>query len=177
MARDTRERDYCAFTSQPPYGAALVRRRSDGRLAVGAVYQNERALLPVIEALKTELQKAKIDLSKIIALFEDSEKATELGYMAEEILPVGWTRSYKSMETSRQSLESAIATQGPATSKFQIDTLAPGAEFLAQAIDNRITGGVYDAVGLCVFQAKEDEGFTDDIKVISNLNSRRDDDE
>ena len=114
-------------------------------------------------------------MSKIIALFEDSEQATELAYMAEEILPVGWTRSYKSMETSRQSLESAIATQGPATSKFQIDTLAPGAEFLAQAIDNRITGGVYDAVALCVFQAKEDEGFTDDIKVISNLNSRHDD--
>ena len=87
MARDTREKDYCSFTSQPPYGAALLRRRPDGRMAVGAVYQNEQALLPVIEALKLELQKAKIDLSKIIALFEDSEQATELAYMAEEILP------------------------------------------------------------------------------------------
>ena len=179
MARDTRELDYCAFTSQAPYGAALVRRRPDGRIAVGAVYQNERALRPVIEALKTQLQKAKIDLGKIIALFEDSEQATELADMAEELLPVGWTRLYKSIDTARQSLESAISTQGPATSKFQIDNLAPGAEFLAQAIDNRITGGVYDAVSLCVYQAKEDEEsfFNDDVKVIGADGSLRRDDE
>ena len=59
MARDTREKDYCSFTSQPPYGAALLRRRPDGRLAVGAVYQNEQALLPVIEALKLRASKGE----------------------------------------------------------------------------------------------------------------------
>ena len=118
MAMDTRERDYCAFTSQPPYGAALVRRRFDGRVAVGAVFQNERALRPVLEALKRQLQKAQIGFGKIIALFEDSEQASELADMAEELLPIGWTRLYKSMETARQALESAISTQGPATSKF-----------------------------------------------------------
>ena len=177
MAMDTRENDYCAFTSEPPYGAALVRRRSDGRIAVGAVYQNERALRPIIEALKAQLQKAHIDFGKIIALFEDSEQATELADMAEELLPVGWARLYRSMETARQSLESAIATQGPHSSKFQIDALAPGAENLAQAIDNRITGGVYDAVAICVARAKEDEQsfFNDDIKVLGSDDSRRDD--
>jgi hypothetical protein len=35
-------------------------------------------------------------------------------------------------------------------------------------LDAKIEFGLYDAVALCVFQAKEDEGFTDNIKVISN---------
>jgi hypothetical protein len=33
MAMDTREREYVSFTSEAPYGVALVRRKFDGRVA------------------------------------------------------------------------------------------------------------------------------------------------
>jgi hypothetical protein len=171
---DTRECDYVAFTSAAPYGAALVRRRFDGRVAVGAVFQNKRALKPVIEALKHQLKKAHVDLSKVVGVFEDHERATELAVMAEDLIAIGWGRCYKTLEAARQSLESFVSTQGPATSKFQIDKNAPGAEFLAQAIDNRVTGGVYDAVALCCLQIEEDfepAGGGDDIKVITDFSA------
>jgi hypothetical protein len=74
-----------------------------------------------------------------------------------------------------QSLESVISTQGPATSKFQIDKNGAGAEFLAQVIDNRITGGVYDAVALCCLEIEDDFPRTssDSIKVLSPLDEMK----
>jgi hypothetical protein len=52
---------------------------------------------------------------------------------------------------------------------LQIDEASPGAGKLAQALDAKVEGGMYDALALCVYQAKEDDDFrTDDIKVISN---------
>jgi hypothetical protein len=173
---DTRERDYIAFTSQPPYGVALVRRRFDGRIAVGAVCENPRALRPILESLKTQLAKARIDLGKVIGVFNDDETSTDLALMAEDIIPIGWTRIFKTLETARQSLESAVSTQGPASSKFQIDKDGPGAEFLAAQIDNRTTGGVYDAVALCCLQIEEDfpvGARSGEIKVLSSLDDLR----
>jgi hypothetical protein len=47
--------------------------------------------------------------------------------------------------------------------------LCPGARELAQALDAKVEGGYYDALALCVYQAKEDDDFRgDDIKVISS---------
>lgn len=171
---DSKEQDYIAFTSQAPYGVALVRRRFDGRVAVGAVYQNERALRPILEELKAQLQKANLNFNKIVGLFDDSETATELADLAEDIISIGWQRSYKTLDAARQALESVISIQGPATSKFQIDKDGPGAEFLAQLIDNRVTGGAYDATALCCLQIEEDfpsesQGRSDDIKAIWNM--------
>jgi hypothetical protein len=37
------------------------------------------------------------------------------------------------------------------------------------ALDAHVEGGMYDALSLCVYQAKEDDDFrSDDIKVITN---------
>ena len=56
-----------------------------------------------------------------------------------------------------------------ATAKLQIDEASPGARELAQALDAKIEGSYYDALGLCVYQAKEDDDFrSDDVKVITN---------
>ena len=75
---------------------------------------------------------------------------------------------YQPMERLRQDLETIIRVEA-VTAKLQIDKESPGAHQLAQVLDARNEGGMYDALGLCVFQAKEDEQFSsDDIKVISN---------
>ena len=40
---------------------------------------------------------------------------------------------------------------------------------LAQALDAKVEGGMYDALALCVYQTKEDDDFrSDDVKVITN---------
>jgi hypothetical protein len=169
----SRDTDYISFTSQPPYGVALVRRKFDGRVVVGAAFQHERSLRTIMESLKAELRRAHIDLNKVIGVFNDDETATALAVVAEDMLPIGWQRIYRTLEAARQSLESIVSTQGPATSKFQIDRAAPSAELLAQVIDNRITGGIYDAVALCTLQIQDDfpAGRTagDSIKVLSPL--------
>ena len=151
-----REQFYAAFSAKAPYGAVLVRRRVDGRVAVGAAFQNERAFKPVIDQLKDVLKKESLNQREIVGLFEDSEEAAALSEMAENAIPVGWGRVYKPTEAGRQALESLIATQGPATSKFQIDNKAPGRDLLAQAIDNKTLGGVYDALALCCGQIEDD---------------------
>ena len=66
---------------------------------------------------------------------------------------------YYGAEVMRQSLESVLRLEGPTTAKLQIDENCPGARELAAALDNKIEGGYYDALALCVFQAKEDEGL------------------
>jgi len=126
------------------------------RVVVGAAFQNERAFKPVIDQLKEILKKENIPARDIFGLFEDSEEAAALSEMAENAIPCGWTRIYKPMEVARQALESLVPTQGPATSKFQIDTKAPGAELLAQAIDSKTIGGIYDALALCCAQIEDD---------------------
>jgi hypothetical protein len=59
---------------------------------------------------------------------------------------------YAPIGVARQALASLLVVQGPATSRFEIDKKAPGAEFLAQKLDAKQFTGVVDAVALCCFQ-------------------------
>jgi len=73
------------------------------------------------------------------------------------------------MDVIRQSLEDVLRIEGPATAKLQIDETSSGARELAQALDGKMEGGMYDALALCVYQAKEDDEFdSDDIKILCN---------
>ena len=54
-------------------------------------------------------------------------------------------------------MEAILRLEGPATAKLQIDENGPGARQLAQALDAKVEGGMYDALALCLWQVKEDE--------------------
>ena len=97
-------------------------------------------------------------------MIEDSEAGRASADLAERTIPLGWTYVYQPMEVVRQSLE-AVRIEGPATAKLQIDESCSDARELAQALDARMEASYYDALGLCVYQVKEDNDFsTDDIK-------------
>jgi hypothetical protein len=63
-----------------------------------------------------------------------------------------------------------LRIQGPATAKLVIDEQAPGARLLAQALDAKVEGGMYDALAMAVYQANGDGDFRtdDDIKVLTS---------
>ena len=47
--------------------------------------------------------------------------------------------------------------------------MAKGFDELAQALDAKVEGGYYDALALCVYQAREDDDFrSDDIRVLTS---------
>jgi hypothetical protein len=69
------------------------------------------------------------------------------------VIPIAWSPVY-AIE-ARQSLASILSTQGPATSRFQIDANAPGAKILAQRIDPKQFGGMLDAVSLCCLMIEQ----------------------
>jgi hypothetical protein len=87
------------------------------------------------------------------------EAGRALAELAERTIPLGWTVVYQPMDVIGQSLEAVLRIEGPATAKLQIDEASPGARELAQALDAKIEGGMYDALALCVYQAKEDVIF------------------
>jgi len=52
---------------------------------------------------------------------------------------------------------------------LQIDEASPGARKLAQALNAKIEGSIYDALALRVYQAKEDDYFrSDEVRVVTN---------
>jgi hypothetical protein len=153
---------YVGLTTRAPFAAVLMRRHFTGAMVVGGAWQNERSTQPVLDELRDRL-KAEfggnwLD-SDITALIEDSESGRGLAELAENAVPLGWSFLYYGAEVMRQSLESVLRLEGPTTAKLQIDENCPGARELAAALDNKIEGGYYDALALCVFQAKEDEGL------------------
>ena len=82
---------------------------------------------------------------------------------------IKWTYLSQPIEMLRQSLEAMLRIEGPATAKLQIDEASPSARELAQVLDAKVEGGIYDALSMCVYQAKEDDDFrSGDIKVITN---------
>jgi hypothetical protein len=170
---NTREGFYCGLTTRPPFSAVLARRHFTGAVIVGGAWQSERSLQPVLTELKArlvkEFGKGYFDRG-IVALFEDSDHARSLAEVAENAVPLGWMCVYQPMETCRQALETLLAVQGPATAKLQIDENGPGARELAQALDGKVEGGLYDALALCAAQIEEDfQGGLTEIKVTSNL--------
>ena len=164
---------YCSVTTREPFAAVLVRRHFTKAVIVGGAWQSERSFQAVLDDLKARLKKEFGQDWRgggVLALIEDSETGRALADFAERILPLGWTNVYQPMEALRQDLETIIRIEGPVTAKLQIDENSPGAHQLAQVLDAKIEGGMYDALALCVYQAKEDEEFsTDYIKVISNM--------
>src|SRR5262249_40273163 len=106
----------------------------------------------------------------IVALLEDSEAGLAMADLAENAIPLGWSTCYRPVKVTRQALESMLRVQGPATAKLQIDEASPGARELAQALDGKVEGGYYDALSLCVYQAKEDDDFrsSDDVTIVMN---------
>lgn len=87
---------------------------------------------------------------------EDAEDADALEQLAHKMIPVAWQAMYAPAAVARQSLATLLTTQGPATSKFQIDAKAPGGETLAQKIDAKDFSGMVDAVALCCLRIEED---------------------
>ena len=165
-------KEYVAITTRPPFAAVLVRRHFTGAIIVGGAWQNERSLQAVLDQLKARLKKEFAQnwlKAGIVALIEDSEAGRALAELAERTIPIGWTNAFQPMEALRQDLETTLRIEGPATAKLQIDENGPGARELAQALDGKVEGGRYDALALCVYQAREDElGGTQEIKVMSN---------
>jgi hypothetical protein len=146
---------------------------------VGGAWQNERSIQAVLEDLKARLKKEfGQDWLKagVVGLIEDSEAGRALADLAEDTIPIGWMNVYQPMERLRQDLETIIRVEA-VTAKLQIDQESPGAHQLAQVLDAKSEGGMYDALSLVIHEAKENENFTDDIKVLANYEPprRRDD--
>jgi hypothetical protein len=161
---------YCSVTTRTPFAAVLVRRHFTGTLIVGGSWQSERSFQAVLDELKARLKKEFGQYwlkAGIVALIEDSEAGRALAELAENTIPLGWTNVYQPMEALRQDLETVIRVQA-VTAKLQIDEDSPGAHQLAQVLDARIEGGMYDALALSIHEAKENENFTDDIKIIGS---------
>ena len=151
---------YIGLTTRAPFAAVLVRCHFTGAIVVGGAWQNQRAIQPVLDELKARLQKEfgqTLSSAGITALIEDSEAGPAMAEHAEQTIPLNWNLLFYPMEAVRQNLESVLRVQGSATAKLQIDDKCPGARELAQALDNKIEGGMYDALALCLWQAKEDE--------------------
>jgi hypothetical protein len=75
---------------------------------------------------------------------------------AEDEIPIGWSRIYKPIAAAHQALESLLTHVGPVSGKLQINEDGPGARELAQLINNKSTGGMYDALALCALQIEDD---------------------
>lgn len=166
---------YCGLTTRSPFAAVLVRRHTTGAVIVGGAWQNERSFQAVVDELKARLKKefgANWLSIGIVASIEDSEAGRALAELAENTIPLGWTNVYRPMEALRQDLETVLLVQGPATAKLEIDEDGPGARELAQALDAKVEGGAFDALALCVWQAKEDEAFGagEELEVITAWN-------
>jgi hypothetical protein len=58
MALDTREGWYVSFTATPPFGVALLKRRMNGVIAVGAAFENDRGLKPAPDQIKPIVKRA-----------------------------------------------------------------------------------------------------------------------
>ena len=152
-------RYYCGITTRAPFGAVLVRREFTGKIIVGGMWQNERSIKAVLDELKARLKQEfgpNFVNAGITALIEDSEAGRCLAEIAENTIQLGWTYLFYGIEVMRQSLEGVIPVEG-ATAKLEIDENRPGGRELAQALENKAEGGMYDALAMCVFQAKEDE--------------------
>lgn len=153
---DTTERYYAAFTAGAPFGVALVKRCMNGSVAVGAVFESDWALKPILEQLKPIVEKAPgFGSEELLGLHEDSEDGKSLWHIAYGVIPIGWSPVWLPIASARQALASMLSTQGPKTSKFQIDERAPGGEILAQRIDSKQFGGMVDAVALCCLQIEQ----------------------
>ncbi len=57
MALDNREEWYISFTATPPFGVALLKRRMNGVIAVGAAFENDWALKPALDQIKPIVKK------------------------------------------------------------------------------------------------------------------------
>lgn len=156
MALEHIDKFYCGLTSQPPYGLALVGRRHDGRVVVGAAYENDWALKPILDALKELLKKHRIGATEIRGFTDDSEAWIEIAERGKRITGIDFQGIYQPMSACRQALATLIVTQGPSTSRFQIDRDAPGAELLAQRIEAKQFSGVLDGVSVCALAIEND---------------------
>jgi hypothetical protein len=158
----SRNQYYVGLTTRPPFAAVLLRRHFTGVLVVGGAWQNERSVQPVLIELKARLKNEfgeNWQSAAITALIEDSEGSRGLAELAEKAIPLRWTYLFYPIDVMRQSLESVLPIEGPVNAKLQIDENEPGAYELAQALHNKVEGGYYDALALCVYQAKEDEAL------------------
>jgi hypothetical protein len=54
---NTREGYYVALTTKEPFALVLTKQRFDGAGIVGASFQSERALKPVVDQMKAKLMK------------------------------------------------------------------------------------------------------------------------
>ena len=125
----------------------------NGVVAAGAAFENDWALKPIIEQIKSIIKRNPgLESDELFGLHEDTEDGKALWRIAHDVIPIGWNPVYAPILEARQSLASVLATQGPATSRFQIDAHAPGAEILAQKIDSKQFTGMLDAVALCCLQ-------------------------
>jgi hypothetical protein len=124
MALDTREGRYVSFTATPPFGVALLKRRMNGVIAVGAAFENDRGLKPAPDQIKPIVKRAPgLESDDLFGLHEDSEDGNTLWQIAHDVIPIAWSPVYAPLIEARQSLASILSTQGPATSRFQIDAM------------------------------------------------------
>jgi hypothetical protein len=147
---------YVAMTAREPFGVALVGRRHDGIISVGAALEDPYTIKPPLESLRDLLKHHHINAAQVSAWVEDGEGWIEMAELAKRITGIDFQGIYQPIVAARQALASLLATQGPTTSKFQIDRSGPGAELLAQRIDARASGGVTDATALCCLRIEED---------------------
>ena len=140
---------YAALTAVAPFGLALVGRRHDGRIVVGAAFEDGWALQAVLGDLRELLKENRIAPSEVRGWVDDAAGWIETAEQARRITGVSFGGTYRPIATARQALASMVLTQGPTTSRFQIDKAAPGAETLAQRIDLKANGGLFDAVAIC----------------------------
>ena len=116
----------------------------------------------MLDDLKARLKKEfRQDWLKagVVALIEDSEAGRALAELAESTIPIGWTYVYQPMEVLRQDLETMLRSRARQRRSFRLTRMGPGARELAQALDAKIEGGMYDALAFVFSRPKRMSNF------------------